>query len=397
MQLIRGDMIKDEKIRTTLANLEIVFPHTFFCSVLVKIDNYIEDNMDSSFDNNPSLIKVIVKENFNQKLKQNVLLADHYIIDTNIDELIIVFNLANDDNKIFQNVYSDLDVCKRSLIELHSIFITIFIGNIYADIVGIHESFVDSKRLVDYRLFMPQGNIITPDYIPLSGKYYNYPTRIEKRFMNSLRVGDQAQAIKVLNQVFRKNFIQQDLEFDMGKYLFLEIMASVIKVLNDMNIDRVDVLEQDLNPTKDLIVCSEINQMYYIIESVVESVCKYIADNIESSENELKEIITEYVHANYTSNNISLTIIADACNITPTYLSYFFKQHTNQNISDYINNLRISDTKHLLKKTTLTLEEISSKVGYTNSSVLIRNFKKYVGITPGQYRRKPRQGEMQSY
>jgi two-component system response regulator YesN len=42
----------------------------------------------------------------------------------------------------------------------------------------------------------------------------------------------------------------------------------------------------------------------------------------------------------------------------------------------------------LLAEKSYTIEEVSSMVGYNNSVALIRNFKKYEGITPGEFKNK---------
>ena len=80
-------------------------------------------------------------------------------------------------------------------------------------------------------------------------------------------------------------------------------------------------------------------------------------------------------------------MIAQALDITPNYLSSFFKEHTGKNVLDHINELRVTMVKNLLIETSLNLTDIAENVGYTNSAVLIRSFKKYVGVTPGQYRK----------
>ena len=53
---------------------------------------------------------------------------------------------------------------------------------------------------------------------------------------------------------------------------------------------------------------------------------------------------------------------------------------------NYLRLLRINKSKMLLKNTDMNIEDIAKNVGYASSVVLIRNFKKVMGITPSQYR-----------
>lgn len=57
-----------------------------------------------------------------------------------------------------------------------------------------------------------------------------------------------------------------------------------------------------------------------------------------------------------------------------------------EGIQDYINKIRLKQAKKLLLEQNLNLEQTANKVGYSNSNALIRVFKKYEGVTPGQFR-----------
>jgi two-component system response regulator YesN len=55
-------------------------------------------------------------------------------------------------------------------------------------------------------------------------------------------------------------------------------------------------------------------------------------------------------------------------------------------MSEYISKTRCSLAAGYLKESELTVETIAKKVGLLNGITLNRIFKKYYGITPGQYR-----------
>jgi YesN/AraC family two-component response regulator len=96
--------------------------------------------------------------------------------------------------------------------------------------------------------------------------------------------------------------------------------------------------------------------------------------------------ILKFVKDHYHDGNLSLTMIADQFHITPQYLSVFFKKYTGKNISDSIAEYRVEQAKIMLSDRTLTIGEISRKVGYSNHVGFGRVFKKIEGITLGQYR-----------
>nr|WP_248927978.1 helix-turn-helix transcriptional regulator [Paenibacillus hamazuiensis] len=53
---------------------------------------------------------------------------------------------------------------------------------------------------------------------------------------------------------------------------------------------------------------------------------------------------------------------------------------------DYINSKRIEQAKLLLGSTSLSVADISDRVGFASSNTFIRVFKRHEGITPGQFR-----------
>ncbi len=64
----------------------------------------------------------------------------------------------------------------------------------------------------------------------------------------------------------------------------------------------------------------------------------------------------------------------------------YFKEQTGENFLAFVHKVRLEQAKELLQDTSLPLSAVALKVGYSGEAVFIRNFKKYQGCTPGQYR-----------
>ena len=94
----------------------------------------------------------------------------------------------------------------------------------------------------------------------------------------------------------------------------------------------------------------------------------------------------QFIQENYMKSNMSISAVADHLNLTSSYASALYKRQTGQAMMDAINLTRIHHAKLLLSGSHMSLEQVAQQVGYFNSSTFIRTFKKYEGITPGQYR-----------
>ena len=54
----------------------------------------------------------------------------------------------------------------------------------------------------------------------------------------------------------------------------------------------------------------------------------------------------------------------------------------------YVTRRRIGEAQNLLINTQLSITEIAANVGYNNSNYFQNVFRKAVGLTPGNYRKK---------
>jgi len=76
-----------------------------------------------------------------------------------------------------------------------------------------------------------------------------------------------------------------------------------------------------------------------------------------------------------------------ACGIPERSLNRRFKAATGSTLIDYLQNLRVEEAKRLLETSQKSSDDIAADVGYENPAFFRRLFKRYTGMTPGQYRR----------
>jgi transcriptional regulator GlxA family with amidase domain len=65
-----------------------------------------------------------------------------------------------------------------------------------------------------------------------------------------------------------------------------------------------------------------------------------------------------------------------------------FKEHTGESPYAYLQRLRLETSKALLAGTNYRIEQIPARVGYQDESAFRRLFKKHVGVSPREYRRR---------
>lgn len=126
---------------------------------------------------------------------------------------------------------------------------------------------------------------------------------------------------------------------------------------------------------------------------------KSLESDIDSSEvnleidDDLVCSIQQYIVENFTDNDMSLDLVAKHVYVHPSYISRIFSQQFNTPFRTYINGLRVNLASELLDTTDKSIGDICHEVGFSDHSYFNRVFKSIRGLTPSEYRNRPRDGK----
>lgn len=97
--------------------------------------------------------------------------------------------------------------------------------------------------------------------------------------------------------------------------------------------------------------------------------------------------ILDYIDEN-SSGEIDFAALAARNHYSYDRFRHLFREHFGISPHSYLTNQRIEHAKRLLKNSAFSLTDIAYDCGFNNSSQFSNVFKKYMGITPGEYRAK---------
>ena len=109
--------------------------------------------------------------------------------------------------------------------------------------------------------------------------------------------------------------------------------------------------------------------------------------HIGSDPSQLIAAVSNYIQ-HHLSEPITTEQIAASLYISRPHLSARFHKETGITLSDYILKEKTEEAKRLLRYTDKSLAAISAYLGFSSQSHFSRTFRKYAGITPGEYRTK---------
>jgi transcriptional regulator GlxA family with amidase domain len=109
----------------------------------------------------------------------------------------------------------------------------------------------------------------------------------------------------------------------------------------------------------------------------------------------LKRMLS-FIQKNY-AEKISLDDIAKAGRVCRSKCCLLFKQTLRQSVFEYLLNFRVRQSLSLLSNDGMSITDIATASGFSGTSYYGEIFKRITGIGPGEYRRKLRTGETNSF
>jgi transcriptional regulator GlxA family with amidase domain len=96
--------------------------------------------------------------------------------------------------------------------------------------------------------------------------------------------------------------------------------------------------------------------------------------------------VVEHLHANLCTRT-SVADLARSVNMSRWHFCHLFKIEMSQSPSHYMGTLRMREAQRMLSETFLSVKEIRVKLGNIDRSHFSREFKKFCGLTPTEFRR----------
>jgi len=389
-QLLRGTSFGVEELNENFRNLGIEFKGKDFAVVKIHIDDCSEF-VESTTLQEMALVKLVIG-NIMEEVAQKYF--ETIFVDFDLENVVMLLNIKedlNDDNCKEDKPYSDkiMEVVKEGqnfITERFSIFISAGISSMHEGRNEINLCYREAEESLGFRMIRGNGSITSFIELNETEGRYIYSMETEMNLINSVKTGDFKKVGEILNKVFEENFKSINQSLNMTRCLLFDIMSTAIKVVDELHISKSDVFGEDLDPINQLFKCETTEQMNIKLTKFYKNLCCYINSNKKSHNVDLRDRILSYIEENYMDNALSLVSLSDSLKLNPTYVSYFFKEQVGENFINYISKLRINKAKELLCNTNISIQEIAEQVGYANSGVFIRAFKKHEGNTPGKFR-----------
>jgi AraC-like DNA-binding protein len=155
----------------------------------------------------------------------------------------------------------------------------------------------------------------------------------------------------------------------------------------DAKADDVLALENLIDETARTVESLDIDAVLHCEEEAIDAA---VGSKTFEGDDTMRGIVgqvREYIDGHY-FEELSLSSLAERFAAERTYLSKSFKLFVGETLINYIAKKRIEKAIEHIREDKLTLSEISFLVGYYDYAYFSRVFKKIVGVSPSEYKRR---------
>jgi len=213
-----------------------------------------------------------------------------------------------------------------------------------------------------------------------------YPFEKERVLIHLVTTGNRAGARKILNEILGAVFFSGGGEIHGARARALELAVLLSRAAVEGGATAQEIFGASEDFIKGISSCHTIDDLASRLAVAVNRFTDFVfpltrkknADMILKAERFIKEHYRE---------DITLEDVAREVNLSPSYFSSVFKNGTGSGFSVFLNAVRISKSKELLKACDIAISEVSGLVGFIDQSYFCKIFKKMVGVPPGVFRK----------
>jgi len=383
-QLLVGGILPESIGELELKTVGIEKQSGKFVVCLVEIDDcsgFIKDESDSEY----ALVTLVVTNVLDELLDTNNF--KHWDVLFSRTRLSVIVEIKDS----FEESLSKLTSLYEDMIEFleknFSIFVSVGISGEVLGIINLKFAYEQAEKVLGLKFVKPNMKIFKFSELSqdITSEKEFLPKDIENRIINSVKEGKVEGIYEGFENI--RSHITAANSPHMAKMILIYLYGLYYQLLN--SIPNTVGEKQKPEPEKVMRLIIDEKNPKKVLQALQEDyriLAESVIVNKQKMGNDLISNILEYIHQQYSSSEISLSTIADKFNITPQYLSAIFKEKTGQNISDYIQNLRMNRAKELLLTTDYPVSQIAKMIGYTEVSGFTKAFKKFEGVSPNKFR-----------
>lgn len=210
----------------------------------------------------------------------------------------------------------------------------------------------------------------------------------EQKLIHTLEKHDDPLARALLNDLLGRIILHSGTNLELTKNRVLELIILLSRAAARDGADADWVAEQNRRALDEIDTLADMNELIMWLNDILDGFTGRIFNIPHSKSSDYVRRAISYIKENY-NRRLTLEDVAATVYVSPSSLSKSFREKTGKSFKEYLNNIRVEESKELLKTTDMSLMAIAEAVGFEDQSYFTKVFKKYAGMLPGRFRKNP--------
>lgn len=212
-----------------------------------------------------------------------------------------------------------------------------------------------------------------------------YPYEKEKDLIAKVKTGNVQQAKGVLNDLLGYVLFSEGNSLEVVKSRAIELCSLLSRAAIEGGAATDTILKINNQFLKSLQEIDTLDTLCYKLQETVEVFTDSMFNTIPAKNSDVMRKAIRFISQNYAAP-LTLQDVASHVHLNAAYFSTIFKQSMGSSFKEYLNMVRIEESKRLLANTDYSIINIAIATGFEDQSYFSKVFKKYTGLTPKQYR-----------
>ena len=212
-----------------------------------------------------------------------------------------------------------------------------------------------------------------------------YPYDDERILLSLIRVGDRAGARKIFNKMLAAMFLYSPKQV-VVRARAIEMMGYLVRAAVEDSPLMEPLLERHMKWIEQIVETKDFDDLCNVLMEALDDFMNSIFLQGVSPVTPAVGKALDYIAANYTES-ISLEEVAAAAGLSTFRIAHLLKESTGKTALQNIQYLRIQEARRLLETSDMSCTDIAYETGFGDQSYFIKQFRKWMGITPAKYRK----------
>lgn len=292
-----------------------------------------------------------------------------------------------------ETIRSYLQILQRSITRAYKFTVSFGVSHQVASIKALGDAYTEAAKMLNLRFFSGAnsihcfGEIAATD--AMSGEESQLDTYqmilLAESLAESVSEGSTDQVFQSMNSLTEKLASMCGSDEALFRSALLSVVVLCLKSVFKENRRQLALLLRKYECFKQIVNGGALSEIQDSLTSLIIDLGEYSTVKGNVNRAAILQRVTQHITEHY-AEEISLSSVAQAVFLSPSYLSTLISSETGKSFVDTLNGYRVQKAIELMRDPALKNMTIATRVGFKEPAYFSYIFKKYTGLSPTEYR-----------